>query len=184
MKKYVIIVVMLLLVLAGCGVGDGSFSQAEYQIEFLSQDGKPIEGVKLEVQDEQGNIRYGYPVTDYYTGSTPTSDENGVIIFHHVRYFAEWGGGFFFGLSCGSSMPEFDCIFTRNGEILHSVKYGDLDREVKKDRPIIIREVSIYDKQSTEFAWKDNDPNYPIHIVEETLEFPIVEQKIIVDINE
>lgn len=173
------IVLVLLLSLAGCGVSDGAFRQAEYQIKFEGLDGKPIEDIRLEVQDKGGSISYGYPVTDYYADSIPVSDANGMIVFHHVTYFFEWGGVFFFGWS-DVSVPEFNLRFIKSGELIHETKYNDLDRKVNVKGPMITRKVSVFDKETARAAWKHDQSDYPIHIVEEVMQFTMVEQTVIV----
>lgn len=169
----------LLLSLSGCGVGDGAFNQSEYQITFVTRDGIPIDGVQLELLDKSENIRYGYPVTDYYEGSVPTSDANGMITFHHVQYFLEFGGAFFFGCSTGGP-PEFDLLFTRKGKLIYWAKYIDLDEKATGSEVTITRNVSIYDEESAKAAWH-SDYSKPPRIVERSLAFRIVEQKVVVE---
>ena len=149
--------------MTGC-LYDGYYCQAEYQIKFVTPDGRPIDGVQLEVVDKSGNISYGYPVTDYCEGGIPTSDADGVITFHHVQYTMEWGGIFFFCCVLGSGSREFDLLFSRNGELIYDTKYGDLDREVWNDTPTITRRVSVYDADNDaagEQAWPDSSVNAP-----------------------
>jgi hypothetical protein len=180
-KAFIAIVVAfaLLLSMTGC-LYDGFYWQAEYQIKFVTPDGRPIDGVQLEVLDESGNISYGYPVTDYYEGGIPTSDADGVITFHHVQYTMEWGGMFFFGCVAGSGPQVFDLLFSENGRLIYDTKYHDFNREVKSDTPTITRKVSVYDAGSAEAAML-SDVSEPPRIVEESLEFPVVEQTVVVE---
>ncbi len=182
---FLILILVLLVVPIGCicilgAVGDGAFCQAEYQIKFVTQDGAPVDGVQLEVRNKQGDVSFGYPVNDYHENNIPTSDKNGIIIFHHVFYFMEWGGLIF--IPCAnSSAPEFNCHFIRNGEVLHSVKYSDLDDKCEADGPTIIRVVSVYDEESALAAWRNDDPDHPVNIIEEELEFTIVELTLVIN---
>ena len=181
MKAFIALVVVfaLLISMTGC-LYDGYYWQAEYQIKFVTPDGRPIDGVQLEVLDESGNISYGYPVTDYYEGSVPTSGADGVITFHHVQYTMEWGGIFFFCCVLGSSSQEFDLLFSKNGELIYDTKYSDLDREIWNDTPTITRRVSVYDAESAGAAML-SDVSEPPRIVEESLEFYVLEQTVVVE---
>jgi hypothetical protein len=172
-------IIALLLALSGCGVSDGGFLTAEYQIKFLTSDGRPAVGVQLEVQDNSGRISYGYPVTDYYASHIPTSDANGIMIFHHVMYFMEYGGAFFFGCST-VKIPEFGLRFISNGELVYDIKYIDLNRMVNLNSTAITRTVSVYDEGSARAAWKHDEPNYPFQVVEATFDFHVFEQTITV----
>jgi hypothetical protein len=182
-KAFVAIVVAftLLLPMTGCAIYDGWFLQAEYQIKFVTPDGRPIDGVQLEVLDESGNISYGYPVTDYYEGGIPTSDANGIITFHHVLYFSDWGGMFFFGCNKGSPPPEFDLLFTQNGKLIYDTKYVVLNRKADSEATATVtRKVSVYDWDSA-YAAARSDISEPPRIVEESLEFYVLEQTVVVE---
>lgn len=181
LKAFIAIVVALALLLsmAGC-LYDGYYWQAEYQIKFVTPDGEPVDGVRLEAVDKSGDVSYGYPVTDYYEGGIPTSDTDGVITFHHVVYFMECSGMCFFGCVAGSRLPEIDLLFTKNGKLIYTTKYSDLNREFKSDVPTVTRKVSVYDGDSAWAAWA-SDVSEPPRIVEESFEFPIVEQAVVVE---
>jgi hypothetical protein len=73
-------------------VWDGNFPQIEFQVSFLDKQGRPIKGVTLAVTDYKGALAYGYPVTDYREDSVPTSNNDGLMIFHHVTLGTEFGG--------------------------------------------------------------------------------------------
>jgi hypothetical protein len=97
-----------------------------------------------------------------------------------VFYFLEWGGMFFFGCTRGDSPPEFDLLFMKNGQLIYYTKYIDLDRKVSYKAPIVTRTVSVYDRESARAA-SESDVSEPPNIVEESFEFPIVEQTVVVE---
>ena len=167
--------VILLVHCTGCGVWDGSFRQAEYQLKFVTGDGSPVNDVKLSVYDGK-DITYGYPVDDYYPAHIPTSDSNGVITFHHVTYSFEYGGMFFFGCSCPSP-PDFNLQFTKDGNLIYEVKYSDLDRKINIDLPEVTRVVSVCDEQSRGYY---NSANATINVIEQSLKFPLLEETTVV----
>src|SRR5947208_1820366 len=79
-----IAVLLLTLLCSPCRVSDGSYPQAEFQLIFKDSGGKPLEGVELRVEDQEGRNYFHYPVSDYLPGKVPTTGANGAIVFHHV----------------------------------------------------------------------------------------------------
>ena len=67
-----------------CMIWDGVFLTAEIRLTFVDENGNPLEGVELRVEDRKGRAFYHYPVTDYLPGQVPTSDKNGLMVFHHA----------------------------------------------------------------------------------------------------
>lgn len=90
----------LLLVVAGIAFAcygiqetwDGGFPQVEFQVTVIDRGGVPLEGVTLSVTSHNGETTFGYPVTDFTESLTPTSDERGLLVFHHVNLSPEYGG--------------------------------------------------------------------------------------------
>jgi hypothetical protein len=154
--------------------------QAEYRIKFITEDGIPVNGVQLEVQDREGNINYGYPINDYYEGNIPMSDTSGVVTFHHVFYFMEWGGTFFFGCTSGDPPPEFDLLFRKKGDVIYDIEFLELDGKVSTQTPGITRTVSVYDKESARAVYLDGNQDFSVQVVEQTLEFWVLEQTVVV----
>src|SRR6266446_8354340 len=77
----------------------GSFLQGEFRLTFVDQDAKPIEGIQLRVEKENGEPSYYFPVTDYSPDNVPTADKQGLLKFHHIcPHGPEFGGtyGFLF----------------------------------------------------------------------------------------
>jgi hypothetical protein len=170
-----LIAVFLLAQVTGCGVWDGSFHQAEYQLKFVTADGSPVNDVKLNVYKGE-DIRYAYPVTDYYPGNIPVSDSNGVVIFHHVIYSLEFGGPFFFGCSFPAP-PDFNLRFIKDGKVIYEVKYSDLEGRIHIHLPEVTRTVSVCDEQSRGYYYSEDTD---INIIEQSLEFLLLEDTIVV----
>ena len=113
-------------------IWDGGYSDAEYQITFKDQNGKPVEGIELRVEDRQGHIYHHYPVTDFLPGVIPSSDKNGLMVFHHHCYFAmEFSGRIryvFFAIPVEEKRgPEFICRFLFRGNEIQRIPYDDVN---------------------------------------------------------
>jgi hypothetical protein len=103
-------------------------------IRFVHEDGTPIPGVELRVENEQGTNFYHYPVTDYVEGRVPTSDTNGVLKFHHVAEGPEYGGRcwLLYGLCFGTCQgPTFVCRFLLEGQETPRAKCNDMNTAAK-----------------------------------------------------
>jgi hypothetical protein len=112
-------------------IWDGGFPQEEFEISFRDADGNSIQGVELRVEDRKGRPFYFYPVSDYATDSAPTSDENGMMIFHHVSRGLEYSGfdgHVFFIIPIGDGSPEYICRFLRDGKEIYRIPYHKLLR--------------------------------------------------------
>src|SRR5437879_4606711 len=81
-------------------VWDGGYLQAEFQFKFMDDQGKPLQGVQLQVKGDDGKAAYCYPVTDFQEGAALTSDENGMLVFHHVSMIPEFGGRYGYVFFC------------------------------------------------------------------------------------
>jgi hypothetical protein len=96
-------------------VWDGNFSQIEYQVSFLDKQRRPVKGVTLAVTDYKEALVYGYPVTDYREDSVPTSNNDGLMTFHHVTLGTEFGGKrrwLFFAIPIGDcEAPKYTLHF-------------------------------------------------------------------------
>ncbi len=133
------LIVTVLAALAACCVGlltaqrwGGSYGygQREYELTFRDSKGNPVEGVALRVEDERGNDFFCFPVSDYLPAYPPTSDERGVMRFHHVSTAVEWDnyGWVVFGgvWEHSTHSPVFICRFTHRGTEVYRIPYGDL----------------------------------------------------------
>src|SRR5262245_7296813 len=67
-------------------IWDGSWDQEEYRFTFLDKQGKPVEGIELQVEDQAGSNFNHFPVTDYLPGKAPASGRDGVVVFHHAPW--------------------------------------------------------------------------------------------------
>ena len=125
-------VAMLLMTLAcsPCVVSDGSYPQAEFQLVLKDPAGKPLEGVELRVEDQEGRNYFHYPVNDYLPGKVPASDRDGVIVFHHVPEGVEYSSRttYVFGVIpiVEQRPPTFICRFLREGQEVCRIPFREL----------------------------------------------------------
>jgi hypothetical protein len=116
---------------AGMMLWDGGYLRAEYRVTFQDPEGRPVEGIELRVEDRQGHTFYHYPVTDYLPGHIPTSDSNGLMVFHHAGGGIEFSGKcwFLFGFIPVEEHPGpvYVCQFLHRGREVYRVRYGELD---------------------------------------------------------
>jgi hypothetical protein len=130
-------------------IWDGAFPQTEFRLLFRDGNGKPIPGVELRVENRSGSTFFHYPVTDYLPEQIPTSDKDGVMVFHHVSRGIEFGGQcshFLFVVPVGEcASPQYICRFLRQGKELSRVPYQDL----KNDRGITTTRVN------RQWKWSD-----------------------------
>jgi hypothetical protein len=124
-------------------IWDGGFSEAEYRITFVDDNGQPIEGIKLKVQDKLGTVYYYYPVSDFSPSRTPTSDQSGVLVFHHVDTGVEFGGRcaqlFWFFPIGQCNTPQFVCRFLLNDKDVYHCLYHELEHSAKATNEIASR---------------------------------------------
>jgi hypothetical protein len=110
-------------------INDGGFRQMEWQLRFVDKDGRPIPGVQLTVLDNQGKIAFGYPVTDYLVNAVPTSNEDGLMVFHHVALGMEFSWGtrylFFFIPIDTNKPPVYWLVFRASGRTVGTFRYND-----------------------------------------------------------
>jgi hypothetical protein len=110
--------------------GSCGYGQREYQLTFIDSSGNVVEGVELKVEDERGNEFFYFPVSDYSPGQVPTSDQQGVMRFHHVSTAVEWDdyGWALFWLVPVTTVPSpvFICRFVHRGKEVYRIPYGEL----------------------------------------------------------
>jgi hypothetical protein len=122
-----------------CEVWDGSYRQAEYHITFQDLSGNPVEGIELRVEDREGRDYFHFPVDDYVPGKPPTSDRNGLLVFHHVSRPVELSGRTYYVLFVvpiqAPGPPTFICRFLYHGQEVYRVPFRDVTRwEVSADQ--------------------------------------------------
>src|SRR5947209_7581354 len=98
---FVTIVVIILIFgglsfVATYSIWEGSFAQAEYQVEFRDQTNRPLQGIILRVEDQRGILSYCYPVSDFNASRDLISNKDGVLTFHHVGRGVEFSGNCYF----------------------------------------------------------------------------------------
>lgn len=159
---------------------DGSFRHAEYQFAFKDKAGKPLSGVCLRVEDKAGRVSYDYPVTDFRADDDLQSDINGVLAFHHVGGGLEFGGQcweLFFLIPLGKcSGPVYYCKFVRNGKVVSSIRYNDLD----KDYPNTCEDWERWEKLPRVKRIPDDLRLNAAEVKPDHLEFPMVFREVVV----
>jgi hypothetical protein len=113
-------------------IGDGAYPWAEFHITFVGEDGKPVEGVRLCVEDRDGHNSFHYPVTDYLPDQVPTSDRDGLMVFHHAGRGCEITTEKVCYLSglvrvVTRRGPVFLCRFLHQGAEVYRVGFSELD---------------------------------------------------------
>lgn len=118
---------------------DGGFSDEEYRLTFTRADGRPVEGVSLQVQTHAGGVSYLYPVNEYLPDSTPITDATGRMEFHHLHLTTiEYGGRDIESL-IGIPLrrdhaPKYNCVFFHNGLEVTRVPFNDLRLKYEYDQ--------------------------------------------------
>jgi hypothetical protein len=130
-------------------IWDGGFPDAEYRLTFVDADGRPIEGVALQVQTQHGGTCYFYPVNEFLPNNVPISDVDGRMVLHHRGDHLEFSGrdqqallGFYYSRE---HSPQYDCIFFLGEREVHRFRYSRLLVEASKSG------------QQSQFKWKAPD---------------------------
>jgi hypothetical protein len=112
------------------GRAEGRFPNAEFELTFHDPNGKPLPGVELQVENRLGNVANDYPVTDFKRSQPPHTNENGVMVFHHVGHGLEFGADrweLFFVIQMGDELPpQFLCRFLLDGREVYRINYHEL----------------------------------------------------------
>lgn len=110
-------------------VGDGSFRQAEFQINLVETGGQRLRDIEMVVTDDTGCDSPCYPVSDYYQDTPVKSRTDGAIVFHHVEVFPEFGlkRHFLFTghLISETKAPLYYCHFMRHGREIAVARFND-----------------------------------------------------------
>ncbi len=154
-EKLVVIacVGVILLVLVGPVTThwDGRISSIAGEFTFLDDSGNPVPGVMLQVVDDEGNAVHHRPIADFYPGSTPTSDENGVLRFHCLAH--RTGGGcreYLFVIETGDcDPPTYTCRFELDGKSVASVPFDELAYPENRDElPKVTRILTLPEREA------------------------------------
>lgn len=136
----------------------GSFYQFEHRIKFLDSKGDPIQGVRLEVYDVDGNKAFNYPVSDFSEDLECDSELSEEIVFHHVRMGVEFAWGYDYLIIPSGGVPVFDCRFFYRGREIYAIDYASLNSEGLKRTANRERTVKRM------WTWPQNVPrNLPFH---------------------
>jgi hypothetical protein len=115
---------------------DGGWPAEEYSFTFRDQHGRPVEGVRLRVENEAGTNFYYFPVADYKPEQTPTSDADGVLVFHHssftwlsgqMKQVFSWSKFGWVWVEVSRPLPVYVCRFLLNDKEVYRVRYNDLN---------------------------------------------------------
>jgi hypothetical protein len=112
-------------------IWDGGYATAEFQMTFVDEERKPLQGIELRVEDEGGHTYFHYPVTDYLPDHTPISDHNGLMVFHHAGHGVEFSGEVRY-LYCLLPRkvrrgPVYICRFVRGDTEVYRISFSQLD---------------------------------------------------------
>jgi hypothetical protein len=123
---------MAAVALAPCQtiIWDGGFEDAEYRLRFVDSTGRPVPGVTLQVLTQAGGVCHLYPVNEFLPDSTPTSDVDGRMVFHHRAHYLEFGGGDRLSLIgvrlTAAGAPQYVLVFDRGGREVARRGYNEL----------------------------------------------------------
>lgn len=115
---------------------DGGYLAAEFRFKFVTDEGRPIEAVRLSVERLNGAPAYYYPVNDYGPQDPIVGDSTGVVTFHHVSQGIEFSGkcSFLYPLvvlpndTCKA--PDYSLRFLVRGKELYRTSYRALNKEI------------------------------------------------------
>lgn len=136
-------------------IWDGGFDSAEFRLRFADPSGRPVPGVTLRVETAAGGTSYFYPVNEFLPDECPTSDADGMVVFHHVSGGMEFSGrehSNFVGMQFGETKaPQYVCVFSLGGREVARIRYDDLrERGRHENRPTVTRTW-----RQPEWAWRE-----------------------------
>jgi hypothetical protein len=170
--------------------GPGSFFQVEYVLHFRDVQGKPVEGIRLKVEDGEGNDSYAYPVTDCLPDTSLLSNREGDLVFHHVSNGTE------FTISWEESRsnpkirprrwaPVYVCRFYYADREVYRVEFAQLNGEFHRSIGIGLS-VDELPKVRRKWTWtRTMLQYYPSHLqgsksFKEEIDFPIYKKSVFV----
>ena len=111
-------------------IWDGGFESTEFRLTFVDKTGKPVPGVTLRVLTRAGGPCHLYPIDEFLPDQTPTSDDEGRMLFHHAGTGLEFGGHEYYnlvGMRFGeTTSPQYVCVFSAAGRELYRSRYTEL----------------------------------------------------------
>ena len=118
-RRWLWVVIGLALLVAlvpySCIVWDGGFPSIECRLRFVDTSDGPVPGVTLKVLTKADGACHFYPVDELLPDSTPTSDADGKMVFHHANCSPEFSGRIYenlIGIPFGEiRAPQYLCVF-------------------------------------------------------------------------
>ncbi|HEY9711808.1 MAG TPA: hypothetical protein V6D48_26605 [Oculatellaceae cyanobacterium] len=100
-------------------VWDGAFPAGEFHLKIRNENGDPIPGAALNVLDRSTkNLSFYYPIDNYVSYNSLSSDEQGMITAVHLFDGFEFGGScweLFWIYPMCSGAPEYDFAISADG---------------------------------------------------------------------
>lgn len=143
--RLVVIGLLAVVAFAPCQtiIWDGGFQDAEYRLRFVDSRGRPVPGVTLTVLTQASGVCHLYPVNEFLPDSTPTSDADGLMVFHHRAHYLEFGGGDRMSLIgvrlTATGAPQYVLVFNRGGRELARRGYNEVRPQPDTEYETVIR---------------------------------------------
>ena len=122
---------------------DGGFPSQEYRLQFVTADGQPVPGVRMEVFTQAGGRCYLYPVEEYVPDNPILTDADGRMTFRHFGRSLEYGGRTTTNVTGikyhDDGDPQYDCAFVLDGREVHRVRFNSLIPRDQKNRTVVLR---------------------------------------------
>jgi len=116
---------------------DGRYPRIECRLKVLDTNENPIQHVKLNVYNDYGNLSYKYPVAEFTEQHSPSSNENGVIIFHQTKSGLQFGGlctNYLGLIEIGRcDPPDYYLIFLLNEREIYTLRFVELNHNVNQE---------------------------------------------------
>lgn len=163
-------------------IWDGGYPDTAFELTFRDASGKPLQGIELRVERDDGLNQFHRPVNDNYPGRVPTSDANGIMTFH--CFDQSFGGTcetYFFVIERGGcSAPEYICRFLQSGNEVHRLRFNKLI-DFESNQPRETRKVRIPTREQWGELWANGKLDELIDestISERELRFGVVRKTI------
>ncbi len=151
-------VITLLLFIANCGVYDGKFKHAMYDLIIVDENMKPLKNVYVEIKNRREKS-HGYPIIEYVNDTSICTDENGAVKITHLNPKGRMEyGGMLFLLIPVPLPPKYKLqIVSQNKK--YEIEYWQIDNLKTKCRDTII---TIDSKLAESYSVKPDDYKLPV----------------------